>query len=198
MNLQSLALQDALARSRHLTALDELAALRERVVRLGNETQALNTEVQAASALEAARDHVTRSREERQLHIQTLELYQAAERFQAQAEVNARHLERDLQAVSAEWSALELTAPERTALDLAGLQTALAVATRELTEHARDGRELGSSLRRVRSGGPQRPAAVRPPLSAADPPGRIGESRGPDGAGSVGVAGETRRRCPPG
>ena len=81
MNLQSLALQDALARSRHLTALDELAALRERVVRLGNETQALNTEVQqAASALEAARDHVTRSREERQLHIQTLELYQAAER----------------------------------------------------------------------------------------------------------------------
>ena len=67
-----------------------------------------------------------------------------------QAEVNARHLERDLQAVSAEWSALELTAPERTALDLAGLQTALAVATRELTEHARDGRELESSLRRVR------------------------------------------------
>ena len=52
--------------------------------------------------------------------------------------------------MSAEWSALELTAPERTALDLAGLQTALAVATRELTEHARDGRELGSSLRRVR------------------------------------------------
>lgn len=151
LTLRALHLQDALSRAKHLTALEELLALRVRGEQLGTESRQLNAEVQrAAAALEQAREHARQAREAQRAHAQTLELYRAAVRAQTQAGETRLHLERDLVAAAAGEHAQHLQPPAQTAPDLERLQTLLEAAGREHSEQTRSARELESSLWRLR------------------------------------------------
>ena len=148
LTLRSLHLQDALSRAKHLTALEELLALRVRGEQLSTESRQLSAEVQrAAAALEQAREHARQAREAQRAHAQTLELYRAAVRSQTQAEETRLHLECDLEAVAA---GEHPQPPAQAAPDLERLQTLLEAVGREYSEQTRSARELESSLWRLR------------------------------------------------
>ncbi len=149
--LRILHLQDALSRAKYLTALQELLALRARGEQLAAESRQLSAEVQlAAASLEHAREYARQARESQRAHAQTLELYRAAVRAQAQAEESRLHLERDLEAASAPEHTPHLQPPAQTAPDLTRLRALLEAAGREHSEQTRSARELESSLWRLR------------------------------------------------
>ena len=148
--LHALHLQDALSRAKHLTALEELLALRARGEQLAAESRQLSAEVQrAAAALEHAREHAQQARESQRAHAQTLELYRAAVRAQTQAEETRLQLERDLNAAPGQHPP-HLQPPAQAAPDLTRLKALLEAAGCEHSEQTRHARELESSLWRLR------------------------------------------------
>lgn len=150
LTLETLSLQDALARARHLAALEELGALRVRADGLATESAVLTVSVQeSAAALELARGQVAAAREQGQAHAQTLELFRAAERGEQQARATLDHLNRDLAAVVREQQELQLTEPVQPPPNLENLQTSLAAAARSQASLVRQARELEARLRQA-------------------------------------------------